>query len=128
MARARVECGYSQSELARMLRVAGQQRVVNWEQGRETPRPEYVAKLAKLLSVSPFELLGADRGSADLPTLRIAHGMAAYEVAARLGVSRPTYSRLERGTPTEVTDAQLDLLAELFEVEPARVRSMVARA
>lgn len=128
MARARVARGLSQSQLARMLGVASPRRVVHWERGLEQPRARFVPEMAKLLDVSPFELLAAEPDSADLATLRTVRGLPAYQVARRLGVSVPTYSRLERGRPTEVTDAQLDALAELLGVSTTRVRALVARA
>lgn len=60
---------------------------------------------------------------AELRHLRQSQGMTTRQVAARIGVSESKISRLESGSRGAKTD-DLRALAELFEVDPGRVRAL----
>lgn len=61
--KARSGHGWSQADLAEVSGVAAAQ-ISRYEQGRNTPRPEVIAKLAKALAVS-FEWLAYGKGDAE---------------------------------------------------------------
>src|ERR1035437_4460519 len=88
--------GLTQHELARLIDVAGGERISRWELGSSAPRPEILQRLAQTLNVGVVDLLEAG-GPADLRRLRTSSGLSARTVAARAHMSVPTYVRWESG-------------------------------
>ncbi len=54
---ARERAGLTQHQLARLVGVAGGERVSRWELGTSEPRPEILVRLAKVLDVAALDLL-----------------------------------------------------------------------
>ena len=100
---ARVRAGLTQHELARLVGVAGGERVSRWELGTSRPRPEIL--------------------------LRVAAGLSMRDLAVRAHVSKTTLGRWESGgldqTPSRAALAllALPLGVPVDEVERAIVRS-----
>ena len=113
---ARERAGLTQHQLARLVGVAGGERVSRWELGTSEPRPEILARLAKVLDVAAFDLLDVADG-ADLRALRFAAGLSPSEVAAAAHLSVRTYVRWESGKGTRRPDsAQIAALAKALKV------------
>lgn len=126
---ARVRAGLTQHELARLVGVAGGERVSRWELGTSRPRPEILLRVASALDVSSTDLLDSNADLSDLRGLRIAAGLSMRDLAARTHLSKTTLSRWESGsvvqTPSKSVLALLaqSLGASVEEVERAIVRS-----
>lgn len=71
--------------------------IIKWEQGETTPSPEKLVVLARALGVDPWRLTRTRPASAELADLRDWAGMTRRDLAAAVGLTRETYSRLERG-------------------------------
>jgi len=109
---ARVHAGLTQHGLARVIGVAGGERVSRWERGSSAPLPSQLARLAEALGVEISDLLV--EAPQDLRRLRLRAGLSAREVAGRAHLSLPTYVRWEAG--------HLAKLPSLTTIEPlARV-------
>src|SRR5450759_2711831 len=93
---ARIRMALTQHELARLIDVAGGERISRWELGSSAPRPEMLRRLAQALNVGASDLLEAG-GPADLRRLRTSAGLSARTLAARAHMSVPTYVRWESG-------------------------------
>jgi transcriptional regulator with XRE-family HTH domain len=93
---ARLRMGLTQHELARLIDVAGGERISRWELGSSAPRPEILHRLAQVLNVGVADLLEVG-GPADLRRLRTSAGLSARTLAARAHLSTPTYVRWESG-------------------------------
>ena len=125
---ARVRAGLTQHELARLVGVAGGERVSRWELGTSRPRPEILLRVASALDVSSTDLLDSNADLSDLRGLRIAAGLSMRDLAARTHLSKTTLSRWESGsvvqTPSQSVLALLaqSLGASVEEVERAIVR------
>ena len=89
---ARLRMGLTQHELARLIDVAGGERISRWELGSSAPRPEILQRRAQALTVGASDLL--DSGApADLRRLRTSAGLSARTLAVRArtsGARRPT--------------------------------------
>ncbi|MCA1694234.1 MAG: helix-turn-helix domain-containing protein, partial [Actinobacteria bacterium] len=83
---ARVRAGLTQHELARLVGVAGGERVSRWELGTSSPRPEILRRIAAAVEVGLADLLVAGGEPADLPGLRVAAGLSMEELATRVHV------------------------------------------
>jgi transcriptional regulator with XRE-family HTH domain len=94
---ARERAGLTQHQLARLIGVAGGERVSRWELGTSEPRPDILVRLAKALDLPAVQLLDLGDDVPDLRALRLAAGLSAADVAARAHVSKPTYQRWEAG-------------------------------
>lgn len=94
---AREKAGLTQHQLARLVGVAGGERVSRWELGTSEPRPDILVRLAKTLGLAPHDLLDADSGALDLRAQRFAAGLSATDAAARAHVAKATYERWEAG-------------------------------
>jgi transcriptional regulator with XRE-family HTH domain len=118
----------TQHQLARVVGVAGGERISRWELGSSTPRPRMLHRLAEALHLDPADLVvaGETRG---LRPLRLAAGLSAREVAALAHVSEPTYRRWENGrairTPAQGT---LEMLARALQVSVMDVEREMAHA
>jgi transcriptional regulator with XRE-family HTH domain len=89
---ARLHMGLTQHELARLIDVAGGERISRWELGSSAPRPEMLHRLAQALNVGAADLLEVG-GPAGLRRLRTSAGLSARTLAARAHMSVPTYVR-----------------------------------
>ncbi|WP_457255891.1 helix-turn-helix transcriptional regulator [Pedococcus sp. P5_B7] len=126
---ARERAGLTQHELARLIGVAGGERVSRWERGASEPRPEVLQRIAGVLKVRTVNLLAAPDGAADLRRLRVVAGLSARQVAERSHVSLPTYARWESGQTMALPPASsLDALAEILGVRPAEVAAALMAA
>ena len=94
---ARERAGMTQHELARLVGVAGGERISRWELGASEPRPDLLAKLAEVLHIRPRQLVRFDGEAPDLRALRLTAGLLASEVARAAHLSPPTYMRWEEG-------------------------------
>ena len=94
---ARERAGLTQHQLARLVGVAGGERISRWELGASGPRPDIVVRLAKALDLPALQLLEIVDEVPDLRALRFAAGLSAVEVAARVHVSKTTYQHWESG-------------------------------
>jgi transcriptional regulator with XRE-family HTH domain len=120
--------GLTQHELARLIDVAGGERISRWELGSSAPRPEVLQRLALALNVDVPDLLVAE-GPADLRRLRTAAGLSARTLAAQAHMSAPTYIRWESGRMARLParDA-LKPLATALKVAVEDVESAIATA
>jgi len=94
--RARLAAGMTQADLAKVLGVAGPERISSWEHETNQPHVNQIPVLAKLLSVSPDVLLVGDSRNR-LRVLRWEAGLSLDELADELHVGRNTYQRWETG-------------------------------
>jgi transcriptional regulator with XRE-family HTH domain len=127
---ARVRMGLTQHELARLINVAGGERISRWELGSSTPRPEILHRLAQALNVDAADLLDAGV-PADLRRLRTSAGFSARTLATRAHMSVPTYVRWESGRTKRLPARQaLKPLAKALNVTVEDVESaiVIARA
>lgn len=91
--------------------------VGEWESGRQVPRVETVAALARALNIEPVALLEPIDG--DTPTLerlRAAAGMSQQQTAEAAGMLRNTYSAVERGETARLSYNDTVSLARVLHV------------
>ena len=125
---ARLRMGLTQHELARLIDVAGGERISRWELGSSAPRPEILHRLAQALNVGAADLLET-RGPADLRRLRTSAGLSVRTLAARAHVSVPTYIRWESGRTKRLPAEQaLKPLAKALSVTLEDVVSAIVTA
>ena len=98
MARLRRKRGLSFDALA-ALTGKSRRHLIGWEKAEMGPSPASLVTLADALGVKPWALTARSPGAADLTLaeLRAWAGLRQEEVAAALGVSRPTYGKIEAG-------------------------------
>lgn len=84
---ARKALGLTQNQVARLVGVAGGERISRWELGLDEPRPDSWARLALVLRASIVEMLGVDPERLDLRALRYFAGLSVGEMAAAAHVS-----------------------------------------
>lgn len=94
---AREAAGLTQHELARLIGVAGGERISRWELGTSEPRPEFLMKLASVLNIPTLNLIDLSGEVPDLRALRLQAGLAATDLVARASISKATYLRWEAG-------------------------------
>ena len=125
---ARIRMGLTQHELARLIDVAGGERISRWELGSSAPRPEMLHRLAQALNVGAADLLEAG-GPADLRRLRTSAGLSARTLAARAHISVPTYVRWESGRTKRLPPTQaLKPLANALNVTVEHVEPAIVTA
>lgn len=108
---ARQAAGLSQGALARAVEVH-ENSVFEWEAGRQVPRIETVAALARALHLSPLELLEhAEDQAFTLQHLRVVAGKSQQQVATEAGMLRTTYSAIERGETVNLSATDAAALA-----------------
>ena len=126
---AREAAGITQHGLARLIGVAGGERVSRWERGASEPRPEALHRIAKVLEVEVQTLLIPSERGADLRRLRVLAGLSARQVAERTHVSVPTYARWESGHIERLpSQGALETLAETLDVTVSEVRAALSAA
>ena len=125
---AHLRMGLTQHELARLIDVAGGERISRWELGSSAPRPEMLQRLAQALNVGVTELLEAG-GLVDLRRLRTSAGLSARTLAAQAHLSVPTYVRWESGRTKRLPGRQaLKPLAKALNVSVEDVESAIVTA
>jgi transcriptional regulator with XRE-family HTH domain len=118
---AREGAGLTQHELARLIGVAGGERVSRWELGASAPRPDLVVKLARTLGIPTRRLLHLDGEVPDLRALRLQAGLTVPQLVDRAGLLAPTYYAWEQGRWTRLpAAATLEGLGRALE-QPADV-------
>lgn len=101
--------------------------IIKWEQGETTPSPEKLVVLARALGVHPWQLTRTRPASAELADLRDWAGMTRRGLAAAAGLTRETYSRLERGE-IALEDDVAEALAAALGRDVAEIRRAHRRA
>lgn len=125
----RERAGLTQHELARLIGVAGGERVSRWERGASAPRPDVLLRIATILDVRPGDLLTPVVGNPDLRRLRVLAGLSARAVAERTHMSIPTYARWESGNFDRMPAiASLEMLARVLGVSPGEVAAALTAA
>ena len=120
--------GLTQHGLARLIEVAGGERISRWELGSSAPRPEVLHRLAEALNVDTTDLLEG-QGPADLRRLRTSVGLSARTLAAQAHMSVPTYIRWESGRTKRLPALQaLRHLAQALNVTVEDVESAIVTA
>lgn len=94
---AREKAGLTQHELARLVGVAGGERVSRWELGLSEPRPEFLVALARILHIPALRLIHLESATPDLRALRLQAGLSVPRLVASTNLSVPTYLRWEAG-------------------------------
>lgn len=132
---ARERAGLTQQELARLVGVAGGERVSMWELGTATPRVETLARLAAVLGLEIRTLLPRERDPSDFRRLRLLAGLTTTTLARRSDTSPTTIGRWDTGDLLRIPNrADLEPVAKVLkvtveELERALVRSRaVARS
>lgn len=95
---AREARGLTQHQLARLIGVAGGERVARWERGASRPMPRLVHAMAEALEVSVGFLLAEERAGLTLRGLRVRSGLTAEQVATMSLMSADTYRHWRRAT------------------------------
>lgn len=126
---ARERLGLTQHQLARLVGVAGGERISRWELGLDEPRPDSLARLARALNAQVVELLGVDPECRDLRALRYCAGLSAGEVAAAAHISARSYARWESGSWVRPPSAEtLRAIARKLDVPMGTVRDALELA
>ncbi|MFD3659408.1 helix-turn-helix domain-containing protein [Streptomyces sp. NPDC058659] len=89
--------------------------VVAWERGRLLPTEQELTALAGVLWCAPAELIAA---ATTLREHRLARGLAAEELARRVGVAAHVYQRMEDEGRWRGTERQTAALAEVLGLGP----------
>ncbi len=126
---ARERLGLTQHQLARLVGVAGGERISRWELGLDEPRPDSMARLARVLNAQVIELLDVDPERRDLRALRYCAGLSAGEVAAAAHISARSYARWESGSwVRQPTAENLRAIARKLNVPVSAVRDALELA
>lgn len=126
---ARERAGITQQELARLVGVAGGERVSMWELGTATPRVETLARLAGVLGLEIQALLPPEDVPSDFRRLRLLAGLTTTTLARLSNISPTTIGRWDAGDLLRIPSrADLDPAAKILNVtvddlERALVRS-----
>lgn len=121
---ARIRAGLTQHQLARLIGVAGGERVSRWELGTSAPRPSTIAKLAEALNVNAMDLLKPLDSPADLRLLRLLAGYGSRETAQKAHLASATYIRWEAGSFKKMpSDGTLKPLARVLSVDLDTLRA-----
>ncbi len=121
---ARERLGLTQHQLARLVGVAGGERISRWELGIDEPRPDSLARLARVLDAPVVELLDVDPECRDLKVLRYCAGLRVGDVAAAAHVSVRSYERWESGSWVRPPDVDsLRAMARVLAVPLDTVRA-----
>jgi len=122
--RFREQTGLNQEDFAERVGLA-RPNYVNFEKGHRKVGPTLLARFAEALGVEKRDLLRIS--SMTLRDLRDLANKTQGEAANHLGFKSATsYTNIENGDK-KVTDGQVDLLAEFFEVTPDEIRDAAKR-
>jgi transcriptional regulator with XRE-family HTH domain len=98
--------------------------VGEWEAGRQVPRVETLAALARALHIQPGDLLQpAEGGALTLDRLRAAAGKSQQQIADAAGMVRNTYSAVERGETAALSYAEHRALARAYGITDEELRA-----
>jgi len=122
----RRERGLSRSDLGRLSGVP-YSTIWRWETGQSAPAPTALEKVGAILGVDPSELAVVQDDAQNLAHFRTVKGLAQIDAASELGLSKSTYSRLERGE-RPMTNTEVQKLAALLETDEEHVKKMWLRA
>lgn len=126
---ARLAAGLTQHQLARLIGVAGGERISRWELGTSAPRPRMLQRLVDALGVGADSLLTPTDDFPDLRRLRATTGLSARELAERAYMAQPTLVRWESGRFTNIpSTAALEPLAAALGLSVDDVRQGLAHA
>ncbi|MFF1508863.1 helix-turn-helix domain-containing protein [Streptomyces sp. NPDC058326] len=89
--------------------------VLAWERGRAAPGEQELTALAGVLWCAPAELIAA---ASTLREHRLARGLAAEELARRVGVTTSAYQRMEEEGRWHGNERQTAALAEVLGLGP----------
>lgn len=124
---ARERAGLTQHQLARLLGVAGGERVSTWERGSADPTPATLRRAATELKVPLVDLVWFDGEVPDLRALRLRAGLDATSVAEAASVSPKTYWRWEaQGSSRGLPEATLQVLEGVLSVGRSELLAAVA--
>ncbi len=127
--RARERVGLTQHELARLVGVAGGERISRWELGTSEPRPELLKRVAEVLDIPLSDLVRLERGRPDLRGLRFLAGLSATALADCAHVTVSTYLRWESGRWQRLPAAgTLEALAKALQASPRSVTAAFEEA
>lgn len=122
----RRERGLSRSDLGRLSSVT-YNTVRNWETGESAPSPSTLERVAEVLGVTVHELAVVPEQAQTLASWRTRRGLAQSDIAQELGMSKSTYSRLERGERSPTSDERRKL-ATILDTSEEQVTSLWMRA
>ena len=115
--RARTNKGLTQHELARLIGVAGGERVSRWELGTSEPRPDVLFRLAEAA-----DLLTPPTKGQDLRRLRTIAGLSARQLADQAHLSLASVQRWEAGRLQHLpSETAMRLVADAVKATPAAV-------
>lgn len=127
--RARTNKGLTQHELARLIGVAGGERVSRWELGTSEPRPDVLLRLAEVLDVEPADLLTPPTNGQDLRRLRTLAGLSARQLADQAHLSLASIQRWEAGRLQHLpSEPAMALVADAVKATPAAVADALNQA
>lgn len=122
----RRERGLSRSDLGRLSGVT-YNTIRSWETGEGAPSPSALDRVASVLEIAVSELAVVPEDAQTLASWRTRKGLAQSDVAHELGLSKSTYSRLERGERS-LADVESGKLARIFDTTEDHVKSLWLRA
>ena len=126
LAEVRRERGLSRSDLGRLSGVP-YNALRRWETGEGAPTPDALERVAGALEVDVSELAVVRDDAQTLASRRTRQGLSQSDAAHELGMSKSTYSRLERGE-RPMTNAEAQKLAAILETTEEQVKSLWTRA
>ena len=127
--RARTNKGLTQHELARLIGVAGGERVSRWELGTSEPRPDVLLRLAEVLGVEAADLLTPPTKGQDLRRLRTIAGLSARQLADQAHLSLASVQRWEAGRLQHLpSETAMTLVADAVKATPAAVADALNQA
>lgn len=122
--RLRRSLGYTQERVA-LLIGCSRSAISTWETRNGCPRPDHLAKLAKLYGV-PVDYLFESPSRSSLSALRLRAGLRQLDAASTLRVSPSTYSDVENRRQ-HIPPRWIPILAEAFQVEAEIICTVTAR-
>jgi transcriptional regulator with XRE-family HTH domain len=123
--RLRQAAGLSHDALAALVAI-NRQGLIAYEKGTKRVGLHSLHLLARALDVDPLELTTVTRSSATLADLRARAGVSKTDLAARLGMHRTMWDRVERGERRLSRD-NTQAVAEVLGVEASEVRAALER-
>ena len=126
---ARVRRGLTQHGLARLVDVAGGERVSRWELGLTRPRAVMIGRLASVLEVPVADLVPSESATADLRELRMRAGLSPRDLAEAAHTSVATIQRWEAARIRRpLPESTLQALATALGVRVEDVAEAISQA